>query len=359
MKRSRFLTVILSIVMCVSSLLPCLPASAEENAAQQPVQSVDMNTELHSTNSFGKLLTSSLTDAQKEQLKSTGTHVVSIEMENGIAKVRYQTRQEADLVIGIYDEAGETLLGSGHAAVLPEEHDAEISIEISEWPEYYLVRGFLTEPVTLAPLSPVFECNLYTKEMVEFLSKTTADFDDSLVLNLDDDNTTNFAVYKENVIQLHPKEGFDTIVSADDENDTFVFENPDEALLALKKGDIFAYATDETIVIAKVSELEQDGSKVTVNGSDFDPGDVFSHIRIESADDRCDAEVEPAEGVEYLSDEGTEKSGKGGVSVQASDEDEADGGLSIGVHLKKTIKEKNRRYQSRKRFDRMLGRGRQ
>ena len=340
MKRNRFLSVILSIVMCVSVLVPCLPVSAEENTAQQPAQSVDMNAEIQSSNSFGELLADSLTDAQKEQLNSTGTHIVSIEMDGDIAKVRYQARQNADLVIGIYDESGETLLGSGHAAVLPEEHDAEIPVEVSEWPEYYLVRGFLTEPVTLAPLSPVFECNLYTKEMTEFLTKTTADFDDTLVLNLDDNNSTNFAVYKENVIQLHPEEGFDKIVSADDENNIFVFENPDAALLALKKDDIFAYETDETIVIAKVAALEQDGSRVTVTGSDFSAEDVFSHIRIDSESDMTDAELNPAEQIEIEeapASKPTEKLPPRGIRVQS---DDGEGEIGLKIEKKFVFKKK-------------------
>ncbi|MFR8247158.1 MAG: hypothetical protein ACLU9V_04380 [Roseburia sp.] len=64
------------------------------------------------------------------------------------------------------------------------------------------MRGYLIETETLRPICTVYESSMYTQEMQEFLAKTTDDFDEEKVLNLDDDDTNNFAVYGDDTLSF-------------------------------------------------------------------------------------------------------------------------------------------------------------
>ncbi len=66
--------------------------------------------------------------------------------------------------------------------------DAVVTLETQEMPQYFLVKAFLVDE-TMAPLCSVYQSELYTKEMQEFLTKTTDDFEQNNVLNLDEDKT--------------------------------------------------------------------------------------------------------------------------------------------------------------------------
>ena len=149
------------------------------------------------TNSIGKLLQEPVSEQREEQEDNNGYNVFSVEMQDKTAQVSMETVEDCTLVVGIYEEDGIKMLATGEREVTQEDREVTLDIEVDTMPHYYLLRAFLLETDTLNPLCSVYETPMYTKEMQDFLSKTTDDFEEDRVLNLDEDKTNNFAVYDE------------------------------------------------------------------------------------------------------------------------------------------------------------------
>ena len=270
-------------------------------------------TTIEGTNSFGTLLSEDIQDQQNEDAESNsgGYNVTGLTIENGIATIEYSTLEKAMLVVALYSEDGIQLLLSSNAIVEPEGTEASIELE-GEIPKYFMASAYLLDTYDYSPLCESYDTPMYTREMQELLASTTDDYDAVKILNFDDDETTNFAVYADTTIVLEYTEGVNTVVSADDETATYVIENADNNIAKLKTGDILAYAYGENqILIVKVSSINIDGKTVTINGADLEMEEVFSHVKLETTGDASDITVDEStaeEGVVYdgLSSEGSQ-----------------------------------------------------
>ncbi len=271
----------------------------KENVLETDLQSAFF---VKGRDSVGRMLSEALADKREEQLQSNGYNVFSVEMSGQTAKVSFETLEDAVLTVAIYDEEGKRLLASGNCDVFAGQRNAEVEIAEAV-PQYFHVRGFLTDRETLQPLCPMYDSPMYTREMQEFLSKTTDDFEEDRVLNLDDDKTNNFAVYSEETILIADKEDVNVLVSGDEEKNIYVFENADESMTSLKPGDIFAYEyEDGYLLIVKVAEIEAEGTRVTIKGEELSMDEVFDYVRIDAKADTQDAAVDVSnleEGVVY------------------------------------------------------------
>lgn len=230
-------------------------------------------------------------------------------MSGNQASVSFETTQDATLVVAVYDENGNQMLASGKKNVTNTETETTVTINSGTIPQYYLVRGYLIETETLRPICTVYESSMYTQEMQEFLAKTTDDFDEEKVLNLDDDDTNNFAVYGDDTIIIPSETGKNIVVSADDSTNTYVIKNADTDMTSLEEGDIFSYEyADGQFIITKVASIDVNGTTVTITGDDIEMEDVFSYVKIDASDDLANATIDPSacgDGVTYegLSDE--------------------------------------------------------
>lgn len=252
------------------------------------------------TNSFGTMLADSLAAEMEEQESNAGYNVFSIEMKGKEASVSFEALQDAALVVGIYDEDGIAMLGSGKSEVSAGDTEAVVSIDMDAMPQYFYLRGFLVDEDTLRPLCTAYESPNYTKEMQEFFAKTTDNFDADRVLNLDADKTNNFAVYSDKVTVVSGS-GI-TVESIDEENNTYVFKNAD-SIAAMQQGDTFSYeCADGTALIVKVGSIRVDGDIVTVTGMDTSMEDVFEYVKIDTSSGLSDITVDDSkcdEGVTY------------------------------------------------------------
>lgn len=115
----------------------------------------------------------------------------------------------------------------------------------------------------MSPLCSKYESTMYTKEMQDFLSKTTDDFDKDKVLNFDSDKTNNFAVYKDGVNRISSGSS-NKLVSYDDEKGEYRFSNVDSIIAQLKSGDIFAYDNNGTELIIKVDRIVVNGTEAVI-----------------------------------------------------------------------------------------------
>ena len=301
MKIQKLLAAALAGIMGFANVIPvnCLntAATAEKTATELSDPVSDMTIE--STNSFGSLLASELTEKQAEQLANNGCNIFSVEMDGNEATVSYQTVVDCTLVIGIYDESGTTLYATGTAEVTPDERETTVTIETDEMPQYFYVKGYLADSFLLNPLCTVYENPEYTKNMQEFNAKTVNDFEPELVLNLDEDPNKNFAVYNENVILIPEAE--DSNIVTENEDGTYLIENADDNFLSRKSGDIVSYTYGEDgMLIAKIGEITIDGTTVTIVPEEITLDDVFQHVNIDASGGMENADVTPADGVEVV-----------------------------------------------------------
>ena len=108
-------------------------------------------------------------------------------------------------------------------------------------PQYFVLKVFLLDTEEHSALSDTYVSTLFTEEMSDLKESKASDFDPELVVNLDEQDDTNFGVVKADVAVLDN----DTVAS--DENvitqdaDSYVYtvENPTEEFRDLQAGDTF------------------------------------------------------------------------------------------------------------------------
>ncbi|MBQ8927039.1 MAG: hypothetical protein IJ055_02030 [Oscillospiraceae bacterium] len=331
----HILSALLCAVMTAGTLLPCYAHAVEtpdpEGAAVLEDSAIAGDMDIRSENAFGKLFAQELTEKQHEQLQGSGCTVFSVTMDGNTANVEFQTRCDAALVVGIYDEDGTQLIASGCADVTADDREMAVTID-ADLPEYYDIKAYLIDPLGLAPLSVEYENPNYTQEMQAFFRKTVDDFPAERVLNLDEDPGNNFAVYRDEVIVLDPQDGYDIVTAADADSGVYVIEHADETVLDLQPGDLLAYAYgEEDVLILKVGTLAVNGTAVTITGAPSSMEEIFSFVRIEAQQGMEDAVITPAQDVEVTERSVTE------TSVAAGEGTVLAGAPDSGVTLEKSL----------------------
>ena len=303
MRKKRILPFLLSLLILCSSLQ--LPVDAKEMDASGKQDTTNMESEIsvQGTDSFGNMVAEAIDNKVEQQEENEGCNIFEITMSGTEAEVDFETNKDASLVIGIYDEAGIKMVASGHAEVTTDEKTVKINIENGQLPDYYYVKGFLVDPETYEPYCTAYETPNYTREMQEFFSKTTEDFAGHEILNLDDDTTNNFAVYADGTYVVKESESEVKLSEKDENAGKYVFENADEAFLALKSGDILSYeCADGSLVIIKIDSVSVNGKTVTLYDKDTEMEDVFDYVKIDSEASTEEATVDAStcgEGVTY------------------------------------------------------------
>lgn len=255
------------------------------------------------TDSFSMFLAEMVGTEIVEQVESNGCNIFSIEVSGSTAIVTFETTQHAALVVGIYDESGTAMLASGRVEVSPDETAAYVDIKTDAMPDYFYLKGFLMDSDCKRPLCTAYASPNYTREMQEFLAKTTDDFEQNRVLNLDEDKTNNFAVYNEDIIIIPWNEGSNVVMSADEVGNTYSFENIDSNISNLQPGDTFAYENaDGSVLIVMVASISINGTKASITGIETSMEEVFDFVKIDTTSYTSDVKVDETscgEGVSY------------------------------------------------------------
>lgn len=272
MKRLIALALVLTMAI---SMVPVTAGAENEGTA------VSNDVTLEGTSSFGNLLTNTVNESQQEGSgEAYDARICDLVIEGATATVEYTTPVEANLVVAIYDQNSGKMLGSGTVAVSPEETIAEVAIEIPVMPYYFSAGAYLLDAATNDPVSEEFKTDRYTKVMQDILAATVEDFNPELVLNLDDDDTTNFAVFNENTLVAKEGEASNIVTGGDG---TYTIKNADARFLAMQPGDTFTYTyTDGTVLIVNAASVTVEGDTVTVTDNpDADLSAVFDFVKIE------------------------------------------------------------------------------
>lgn len=295
----RKVAMILSLIMILTSF--DVQASANSSIDRQKDSPVIATGDLSvkGTNDVGGLVEKAIEENKKEQDKNNGNNIFSVEMREKTFVVDFETLQSCTMLLAIYSDDGKEMISSKTTSVEPEVSEVEIAIE--NVPEYFLIRAFLIDSETNHPLCTKYESPMYTKEMQDFLAKKTEDFEKDKVLNLDESETNNFAVYDENTQVIEETNEVNTLKEENTDGQRYVFDNIDTKISSLQEGDILSYEQEDDVLIIKIHTIDIDGDTAVITGEDTSMDEVFDYVKIDGAQDLGDAQIEKSdeEGVQY------------------------------------------------------------
>ena len=285
---------IISITLIISMMLSTAYTFEMEKKDVYASDNIENSTDAYSDmvfssdNSMGKLIADKLSNSTDVQ-NNKGYNILDVTVTGTSAEVEFESIGDAKIIVGIYSEDGQEMQGMGTADIKQSDSKVVVNINIDTMPQYFLVRAFLIDD-TMSPLCSMYESTMYTKEMQDFLSKTTDDFDKDKVLNLDSDKTNNFAVYKDDVTRVSSGAS-NKLVSYDDAKGEYRFSNVNSNITQLKFGDIFAYDNEGTEIIIKVDRIVVNGTDAIVYSQETSLEEVFDYVKVDDSQDVGNATV--------------------------------------------------------------------
>ena len=283
----KIVSVLLAVCLMCSVFSISAFATSDDTSSNQNIQTdIGDDMSVKSTNSFGNLLVAELEQETDKQQENNGINIFSVEVTGKTAAVEFETLQDSTLVVAIYDESGVEMLASGNKEVTKDDTTAEVEIDIKTMPKYFYLKAFLADSEVYRPLCTAYESPNYTQEMQEFFAKTTDDFANDKVLNLDSDKENNFAVYDDGTKIIEQNGSKNQVASIDDDSKKYVIKNADSSITSLKSGDIFSYnyGNDE-ILIVKVKSISVSGTTATIYGDEVVMDEVFDYVKIDETAD--------------------------------------------------------------------------
>lgn len=293
MKIKQFLNKFIALTLVITIVFSIFTVSAsavtnDKNASSQN-SNIQNNLTVQGTNSVGMMLASEIEEKNEETEENNGCNVFSVEVTGNEAAVSFETVVDATLLVAVYNESCDTLITTGTTKVEKGETEKNVTFDTEEMPQYFYLKGYLIDTETNKPLCTAYSSPMYTKEMQEFLAKTTDDFDENKVLNFDNEDDNNFAVYNEDVKLVDDSGDKNKVTKSDDTTKTYVIENIDESISSLKEGDIFSYNYSEgNALVVKVATITIDGTTATITGADMEIEDVFDYVKIDSTAKKSD-----------------------------------------------------------------------
>ena len=343
MKKTLIAVTSIILVVCMLFAMVSVSAASVDNSTNNNGALIDNNMNIHSTNSLGAMISDKLGEEQEKQEENNGINIFSVEIEGNVATAEIETVLDATIIVGIYSEDGVEMYASGKTEIFKDDEMAEVTIDIETMPQYFYLKAYIVDSESLKPLCTVYESPNYTREMQEFFAKTVEDFDEEKVLNLDSDDTNNFAVYNDDVKLIESTaDSANELVTADDDKKIYVIENADESITSLKEGEIFSYAYDEeNVIIVKVKTVTVEGTTATITGEEIEMSDVFDYVRIDGASEMSNSDystIGKDEDVLVINQQKTENT----KAVETVGAAEISGNIStsLSFELKKENKEK-------------------
>lgn len=283
------------------SMFVIAPGAAENENSNATVDTLDYS--VSADNSFGELISEKINESgiQSAENENAESRISELTIEGKTAVVEYESTVDCTILVAIYDETTNQMLASGKSEALKNESTVNVEIVTDKMPEYFIAKAFILNKNN-EPLSPAYSTSFYTEAIQKVNNLKATDFEEEKVLNLDDDDNTNFAVYGENTKVIEYKADSNIPVVIDEESGKYVFSNATVDLKSLSQGDIFSYNYDGNIIIVKIGTITVDGDTVTITETDTELEEVFDYVKIEMSQgvDECEVgDSSPQEVSEY------------------------------------------------------------
>ena len=287
----RLLSLILVLILLASTFIVTSSAAQTENDLTQTQLNTDDMIGVSVDNSLGTMLGAAVSNGQS----SVENTITDVTVTDEMIIVELSQSEASIIVVGIYDETGDTLIDYFVERDIPEEAQTiEFDIDI-DMPQYFYLRAFILDS-ECCPLAKQYETSRYTKAYEDFLSKTTDDFEADRVLNLDNSKTDNFTVLGDKVARINTS---DSVNTPSKSGSTYTFSNIDDNLRGLKPGDLFEYEVDGVPEVIKVGTAVYDGDMLTVTAAKAEMEEVFNYVKIDYSSEKFDSHNTAPTGVDH------------------------------------------------------------
>ena len=275
-KLKSALSLLLCMIMVFGAVIPSI-AAGRSNSSEASIEQDGLR--LESTNAVGKVLAKAASEQTAQQSGDYG--IIDVEIAGNIVNVQINNEESCTVVVAVYDDDTGRMIGSGFCDAEKDADIVDVELNVSEVPEYYLLRVFLIDSQKAA-LCEEYRYIEHTHNFIDAKSKTVDDFPDNVVLNLDESKTNNFAVVADEGIEI-TTDGVKNIL-ASSENDVYTFNNIDSQFDSLKVGDVISYTDGEqNSIVIKISSVKIQGNTAVI-GSDADAtiDELFSFLKIDN-----------------------------------------------------------------------------
>lgn len=292
-KLKQAISVVLVTMLMVSTSM-VYPNAAEQNNNITTNNIVNNAFTVEGNSTVGNMISDEFNIAQQntEEAEAKSYGISKATVADKTVSVEYFAAEDCTVIAAIFDENTNQMIASGKTDVTSENDSVNVQLAIDTMPKAFVLKAYMVDSSN-SPLSDEYETSMYTTEMQELLAKTVDDFDSEKVLNLDENDSTNFAVYSEDVKILDDDSEKNVLKSYDESTKTYVFENCTDDMLSLKTDDEFSCnADDDNVIIIKVKDISINGDTVTITAQDIEMEDVFDYVKIEAESSLGDAEVD-------------------------------------------------------------------
>lgn len=296
---------IISALLVIIMLVSVVPTTVFAEEGNVSATTGDSETTIEDDGGLGSLISTSL-EQQEESDENVDIEnkILDVTVDNKTVTVFFNNSVECNIIVAVYDEDTNVMLGSGMGTFVENTEQADIVIDIAEMPEYFVIKAYLLDTKN-NPLHSSFESIDYTKAHQEFLATTINDFEaDDVIINYDEAEDNNFAVFNKGTILIYETDTANKRLAVDVETFTYSFENSDSTLKELRIGDVFYYtAIDGDDIAGKVASITIENDIVTiVSEEDVALDEVFSFVKIDTVSDGYGSEFDTSssdEGVFY------------------------------------------------------------
>lgn len=294
MKKLKHAISVILVTMLTVSTSMVYPNAAEQNNNITPNDIVNNTVTVEGNSTVGNMISDEFIAAQQstEESEAKSYGISKATVADKTVSVEYFAAEDCTVIAAIFDENTNQMIASCKTDVTTENDSVDVQLAIDTMPKAFVLKAYMVDSSN-SPLSDEYETSMYTTEMQELLAKTVDDFDSEKVLNLDENDSTNFAVYSEDVKILDDDSEKNVLKSYDESTKTYVFENCTDDMLSLKTDDEFSCnADDDNVIIIKVKNISISGDTVTITAQDIEMEDVFDYVKIEAESSLGDAKID-------------------------------------------------------------------
>ena len=286
---TKAISLLMSAVMTISALsLANFSSFAEtDSSTEQTIDTEKKDVQLEGF--FGTMLSDEINDsaAKNDETKNPDYTVyrISHEYHSPYLGIEYYAAADCTLFVGFYNDEGTELFSSQTYALKKSENGFEEFIINEVLPDSYLIKAFIIGNDLQNPLSPACQFDKCTRRMQEILAKTTDDYDAENVINLNDDDTTNFLVAKDDVIIISSSDEKDTYIK-NDNSDKYEFKNADK-IKELKKGNKVLITISNDILSFEVTDISINGDSVIITPKILEPKYTLDLVKFDASKLDC------------------------------------------------------------------------
>lgn len=288
----RIISLFLSLLLALSTLTA---VDLSAFAVQKNDTNIETSISSSSEDGVTDLFADVINDAQ--QSKEADINSVSrITFSESTATVTLKTSVDSTLIVAVYSEDEIQLLGTGTAYITEKTTKVNVVVDIDDMPQYFVAKGYIVDTLSMKPISEVYNCEYYTRDMQNLFESTVDTYDKTRIINFDESENNNFAVYKDDVIIETQSESSNVLES--DSEGTYIIGYPSERIKNLVKGDILSLEEDgKNLIVVKVAEIIiKDNSVVIIEDENIELDEVFDYVKISNSDDLYDVEDQPQNG---------------------------------------------------------------